>query len=63
MPVSESASSMPFSAFDTWSDFSDEKQMPLSLWPSSERSLSFAVTTATFAPASANAARIVGARR
>ena len=37
--------------------------MPRSLWPSSERSLSLAVTTATFAPASANAASSVPARR
>ena len=42
-----------------WSAFSDEKQMPFSLWPSSLRSLSLAVTTATLAPASANAASIV----
>ena len=37
--------------------------MPFSRWPSSARSLSLAVTTATLAPASANAARIVPARR
>src|SRR5664279_5352444 len=37
--------------------------MPVILWPSSERSLSLAVTTATLAPASASAARIVPARR
>ena len=54
---------MPFSASVTSSAFSDEKQMPVILWPSSARSLSLAVTTATFAPASANAARIVPARR
>ena len=36
-----------------WSAFSAEKQMPRIRWPSSARSLSLAVTTATFAPASA----------
>ncbi len=43
--------------------FSDEKQMPSRPWPSSERSLSLAVTTATFAPRAPNAASIVPARR
>src|SRR6218665_3842154 len=37
--------------------------MPFSLWPSSLRSLSLAVTTATLAPASAKAASRVSARR
>ena len=53
---------MPFSACVAWSAFSEEKQMPVMLCPSSLRSLSFAVTTATEAPASARRARIVGAR-
>ena len=54
---------MPLPASVTWSAFSDEKQMPFSLWPSSVRSLSLAVMTATLAPASANAASSVPARR
>ena len=54
---------MPLPSSVTWSAFSDEKQIPFSLWPSSERSLSFAVTTATLAPASASAASNVPARR
>ncbi len=62
MPTSGSTSVMPFSCSVTWSAFSDEKQMPFILWPSSVRSLSLAVTTATLCPASASAARIVGAR-
>ena len=44
------------------SAFSAEKQMPFILWPSSRRSLSLAVTTATDLPASASAASRVGAR-
>ncbi len=36
--------------------------MPRILWPSSWRSLSLAVTTATLQPASASAASSVGAR-
>jgi hypothetical protein len=54
---------MPLTASVTWSAFSDEKQIPCSLWPSSERNLSFAVITATLAPASASAASSVPARR
>ncbi len=54
---------MPFSASVTWSAFSEEKQMPFIRWPRSLRSLSLAVMTATFAPASEKAARIVPARR
>ncbi len=54
---------MPFAAIVASLARSDEKQMPDILWPSSARSLSLAVTTATLAPASANAARIVPARR
>ncbi len=42
---------MPFSCCVAWSAFSAEKQMPRSLWPSSLRSLSLAVTTATRMPA------------
>ncbi|MCY1242544.1 hypothetical protein D9M72_555090 [compost metagenome] len=63
MPTMSSTLSMPFSSIVTWSDFSDEKQMPFILWPSSLRSLSLAVTTASLAPASANAASTVPARR
>ena len=63
MPTRSSTFSMPFSANVTWSAFSEEKQMPCIWWPSSLRSLSFAVITATFAPASENAARIVPTRR
>ena len=37
--------------------------MPCIPWPSSLRNLSLAVITTTFAPAVANAARIVPARR
>ena len=54
---------MPFAAIVASLARSDEKQMPAISWPSSARSLSFAVTTATLAPAAANAARIVPARR
>ncbi len=63
MPASDSASAMPLASSVTSADFSEEKQMPSSLWPSSERSLSLAVMTATRAPASASAARMVPARR
>ena len=63
MPVRPIASTIPFSTAVTLSAFSDEKQIPFILWPSSARSLSFAVTTATFAPASANAAIRVPPRR
>ncbi len=59
---------MPFSASVVVSDFSDEKHTAApprqsSPSPSSARSLSLAVTTATFAPARWNAAKMVGARR
>src|SRR4029077_3169619 len=40
-----------------------ETQVPLTPWHSSRRSLSFAVTTATRAPARENADRIVSASR
>ena len=53
---------MPCSARLTWSAFSAEKQMPVSLWPRSLRSLSLAVMTATLAPLSPRAASSVGAR-
>ena len=63
MPTSAEHVAMPLAASVASSAFSDEKQIPFSWWPSSARSLSFAVTTATLAPASASAARIVPARR
>ena len=63
MPTRSSTSSMPFSSSFASSAFSAEKQMPLSRWPRSFRSLSLAVTTATTWPALASSARIVGARR
>ena len=53
---------MPLSASLAWSAFSDEKQMPCMPWPSSWRSLSFAVMTATDLPALASSASSVGAR-
>ena len=54
---------MPCSASVVSSAFSDEKQMPVMLCPSSRRSLSFAVTAATRAPVAASAARMVPHRR
>jgi hypothetical protein len=53
---------MPLSRSVAWSACSEEKQMPRRPWPSRRRSLSLAVTTATRRPASASAARMVGAR-
>ena len=66
-PIRSSTSSMPFSSSVTRSAFSDEKQMapsgPMaSSFPSSRRSLSFAVMIATFAPASWKALNTVGVR-
>ena len=57
------ARSIPCSSFVVSSAFSDEKQIPCMPWPSSRRSLSFAVTTATRAPARDSAARRVSQRR
>ena len=54
---------MPCSASVVSLAFSDEKQTPRIPWPSSRRSLSFAVTTASRAPSRANAARMVPQRR
>ena len=62
MPTRSTTSSMPFSSSVASSAFSAEKQMPFMPWPSSLRSLSLAVTTATDWPALARPARIVGAR-
>ena len=62
MPTSASTPSILCSATVAWSAFSAEKQMPRSLWPSSSRSLSLAVMTATLQPLSARAASSVGAR-
>ena len=62
-PTKRSASAMPCSVSVVSSAFSDEKQMPFSPWPSSRRSLSLAVTTATVAPAAASRASSVSARR
>ena len=41
----------PVSSSIAWSAFSADTQIPFRPWPSSVRSLSLAVTTATFAPA------------
>ena len=62
MPTRSTSWSMPFSSSVASFAFSAEKQMPFMPWPSSLRSLSFAVITATDWPASASAARMVGAR-
>ncbi len=63
IPTSPRASAMPCSAALVRSAFSAEKQTPDMRWPSSARSLSLAVTTATRAPASEKAARMVPQRR
>ena len=62
MPTRSSTPVMPLSSSVTASAFSEEKQMPCMPLPSSRRSLSLAVTTAQRFPASASAARMVGAR-
>jgi hypothetical protein len=67
MPTRSSTSAMPFSASVALSAFSDEnaiaRPLPMSSpKPKSVRSLSFAVTTATLAPASWNAFMMVSAR-
>ena len=63
MPTIATTPSMPLRSSVASAAFSDEKQIPAIRCPSSARSLSLAVTTATLAPAPANAARMVPARR
>src|SRR3954470_14366164 len=60
---SASACSLSAAEYTSTPAASIDAQPPLTPWHSSRRSLSFAVTTATRAPARENADRIVSARR